>query len=94
MSIAWWHKFSAPTTEGNYYFPPSSLSAGAGGDSPTPAPAPWKSVAQYHDISISGSTHHDATRQHPHPYPSSLGRVGQDCTGYVVFDKRQVTIDE
>ena len=41
--------------EGNYYFPPASLSAGALSDSPTPYTCPWKGVAQYHDISAAGS---------------------------------------
>src|SRR5215469_14752396 len=43
--------------EGNYYFPPSSIRAGVLSDSPTPYTCPWKGVAQYHDISVGGSTH-------------------------------------
>src|SRR5487761_514136 len=45
--------------EGNFYFPPSSISAGVLSDSPTPYTCPWKGVAQYHDISAGGSSHHD-----------------------------------
>ena len=78
--------------EGNYYFPPSSITAGVLSDSATPYTCPWKGVAQYHDISANGSAHHDAAWSYPDPYPASFGRVGKDYSGYVAFDKRQVTI--
>jgi uncharacterized protein (DUF427 family) len=80
--------------EGNYYFPPASLSAGALSDSPTPYTCPWKGVAQYHDVSVDGHTHRDAAWSYPDPYPSSFDRVGKDYSGYVAFDKQQVTIAE
>ena len=57
--------------EGNFYFPPSSISAGVLSDSPTPYTCPWKGVARYHDISVSGSAHHDAAWSYPDPYPAS-----------------------
>ena len=83
------------TIEGNYYyFPPSSLSAGAFSDSPTPYTCPWKGTAQYHDISAAGTAHHDAAWSYPDPYPASFDRVGKDYTGYVAFDKRQVAVAE
>ena len=82
------------TIEGNYYFPPSSLSAEAFSDSPTPYTCPWKGDAQYHDVSVAGTVHHDAAWSYPDPYPSSFDRVGQDYSGYVAFDKRQVTVSE
>ena len=78
--------------EGNYYFPPSSLTAGALSDSPTPYTCPWKGVAQYHDVSAAGATYHDAAWSYPEPYPASFGRVGQDYSGYVAFDPRQVSV--
>lgn len=78
--------------EGNYYFPPSSLNAAAFSDSPTAYTCPWKGPAQYHDVSVSGSTHHDAAWSYPDPYPSSLDRVGRDYSHYVAFDREQVTI--
>jgi uncharacterized protein (DUF427 family) len=80
--------------EGNYYFPPSSLSAEAFSDSPTPYNCPWKGDAQYHDVSVAGSVRHDAAWSYPRPYPSSFDRVGKDYSGYVAFDKRQVTVSE
>ena len=78
--------------EGNYYFPPSSLNTEAFGDSSTPYTCPWKGVAQYHDITAGGSTHHDAAWSYPDPYPASFDRVGRDYSGYIAFDKVQVTL--
>jgi uncharacterized protein (DUF427 family) len=78
--------------EGNYYFPPSSLREGAISDSPTPYNCPWKGDAQYHDVSVAGATHHDAAWSYPQPYPASFDRVGQDYSGFVAFDKGQVTV--
>jgi uncharacterized protein (DUF427 family) len=82
------------TIEGNFYFPPSSITVGVLSDSPTPYTCPWKGVAQYHDISVGGSTHHDAAWSYPEPYPASFDRVGKDYSGYVAFDKQQVSIAE
>lgn len=78
--------------EGNHYFPPSSLTAEAFSDSSTPYTCPWKGAAQYHDVSVRGSVHHDAAWSYPDPYPASFDRVGDDYTGYVAFDKKQVTV--
>ena len=80
------------TIEGNYYFPPSSLSADAFSNSSTPYNCPWKGDAQYHDILVNGAAHHDAAWSYPTPYPSSFDRVGKDYSGYIAFDKQQVTI--
>lgn len=77
--------------EGNQYFPSSSLSAQLFSDSSTPYTCPWKGVAQYHDVSVNGSVYHDAAWSYPDPYPASFERVGRDYTGYVAFDKKQVT---
>jgi uncharacterized protein (DUF427 family) len=51
-------------------------------------------VAQYHDVSAGGYTYHDAAWSYPSPYPASFDRVRKDYSGYVAFDKRQVTISE
>lgn len=80
------------TIEGNQYFPPSSLRADAFSDSATPYTCPWKGVAQYHDVLVGDSVHHDAAWSYPDPYPASFDRVGSDYTGYVAFDKKQVTV--
>jgi uncharacterized protein (DUF427 family) len=78
--------------EGNYYFPPASLSPGALSDSPTAYTCPWKGAAQYHDVAAGGSVHHDAAWSYPEPYPSSFDRVGQDYSRYVAFDRKQVAV--
>jgi len=80
------------TIEGNYYFPPSSLTAGAFSNSATPYTCPWKGVALYHDVSADGSTHHDAAWSYPDPYAASFDKVGRDYSGYVAFDAAQVTV--
>jgi uncharacterized protein (DUF427 family) len=79
--------------EGNAYFPPASLRSEVFSDSPTPYTCPWKGVCQYHDVSVEGHTHHDAAWSYPEPYESSFKRVGQDYSGYVAFDKRQVQLN-
>jgi uncharacterized protein (DUF427 family) len=78
--------------EGNFYFPPSSLAEGVISDSPTPYTCPWKGVAQYHEVAAAGATHHDAAWSYPDPYPASFDVVGQDYSGFIAFDKRQVQI--
>lgn len=80
------------TIEGNNYFPPSSLAAGALRDSATQYNCPWKGDALYHDVVVGDSAHHDAAWSYPTPYPASFERVGSDYSGYVAFDKVQVTI--
>ena len=79
--------------EGNFYFPPSSLESSLFSDSSTPYTCPWKGRAQYHDISVGDSRHHDAAWSYPDPYPASFDRVGRDYSRYVAFDKAQVAID-
>jgi uncharacterized protein (DUF427 family) len=79
------------TIEGNQYFPPSSLVVPLS-DSATPYTCPWKGAAQYHDVVLEGINHHDVAWSYPTPYPASFDRVGSDYSGYVAFDKRQVTV--
>jgi uncharacterized protein (DUF427 family) len=78
------------TIEGNKYFPPSSLSVTLS-DSATPYTCPWKGAAQYHDVSVNGTLHHDVAWSYPTPFPASFDRVGSDYSGYLAFDKRQVS---
>ena len=84
---------SAIRIEGNWYFPPASITEGVLRDSPTPYTCPWKGAAQYHDVVVGGTTHSDAAWSYPKPYPSSFERVGSDYSGYVAFDPRQVTVE-
>lgn len=61
---------------------------------PSHGKSPDHGVCQHHDISVNGSSHHDAAWSYPDPFPSSFDRVGKDYTGYVAFDKKQITIAE
>ena len=78
--------------EGNYYFAPSSLRTELFSDSATPYTCPWKGDAQYHDVTVDGTTHHDEAWSYPEPYPTSFERVGRDYSGFVAFDKEQVSV--
>jgi uncharacterized protein (DUF427 family) len=41
---------------------------------------------------VNDSIHHDAAWSYPDPYPASFDRVGNNYSGYVAFDKQQVTV--
>ncbi|MET0783748.1 MAG: DUF427 domain-containing protein [Leifsonia flava] len=88
----------APTSdlvkiEGNWYFPPSSLSTELFTESPTPYTCGWKGEAQYFTVTTGGEPQKDLAWSYPEPYAASFDRVGQDYSGYVAFD-RSVTITE
>ena len=74
--------------EGNWYFPPASLTAGALVESPTPYTCPWKGAAQYYSVQTDDELHKDYAWAYPTPYPSAFDRVGTDFSGYVAFDPR------
>ena len=75
--------------EGNYYFPPSSISPGVLSDSATPYTCPWKGECQYFSVkdSASGDVLQDRAWSYPHPYPTAFDRVGKDFSDYVAFWK-------
>lgn len=79
--------------EGNWYFPPSSLTEGLFEKSPTAYHCPWKGDAQYFNVGDGGDALVDGAWSYPDPIPSSFERVGRDYSGYVAFDPR-VTISE
>ncbi|MBG6238939.1 uncharacterized protein (DUF427 family) [Mycetocola sp. CAN_C7] len=88
----------APTTdlvkiEGNWYFPPSSIASDLFTESPTAYTCGWKGEAQYWTVTSGGESQKDLAWSYPVPYPASFGRVGQDYSGYVAFD-RSVSISE
>jgi uncharacterized protein (DUF427 family) len=78
--------------EGNAYFPPSSLVGAPLSDSDTPYTCPWKGKAQYHDVTTADGVSHDAAWSYPVPRPGAIKRVGHDFSGYVAFDKEQVSV--
>ncbi|GAB3597782.1 DUF427 domain-containing protein [Microbacterium tumbae] len=71
--------------EGNWYFPPSSITPGVLVESPTPYTCPWKGECQYYSVRTQGETFADQAWSYPHPYPSAFDRVGEDFSGYVAF---------
>ena len=78
--------------EGNYYFPPASLSAGAFSDSQTPYTCPWKGECQYFSVKDGDQLLQDRAWSYPTPYPTGIDRVGKDFSNYVAFWKEvQVT---
>ncbi|MFD7057282.1 DUF427 domain-containing protein [Streptomyces mirabilis] len=79
--------------EGNVYFPPDSIAAGALSDSPTPYTCPWKGRAQYHDVVVGKMALKDGAWSYPNIKESAVTRVGRDFSGYVAFDVRQVRIE-
>lgn len=76
--------------EGNAYFPPSAIPDGALLESPTPYTCPWKGQCQYWSVVIDGDPVKDLAWSYPKPFPSAIGKVGSDFSGYVAFDPRVV----
>lgn len=74
--------------EGNWYFPPASVTSGALVESPTPYTCPWKGECQYYSVEVDGELHKDHAWSYPNPYPSAFDRVGKDFSGFVAFDPR------
>ncbi|WP_067196273.1 DUF427 domain-containing protein [Microbacterium sp. XT11] len=71
--------------EGNWYFPPASVTPGVLIESPTPYTCPWKGECQYWSVKTGDEVHVDQAWSYPHPYPSAFDRVGKDFSGYVAF---------
>lgn len=71
--------------EGNWYFPPASVTPGALIESPTPYTCPWKGVCQYWSVRAGDDLHPDLAWSYPDPYRSAFDRVGKDFSGYVAF---------
>jgi uncharacterized protein (DUF427 family) len=74
--------------EGNWYFPPASITEGVLIESPTPYTCPWKGAAQYFSVQAGDELHKDYAWSYPTPYPSAFDRVGKDFSGFVAFDPR------
>lgn len=71
--------------EGNWYFPPASISDGKLIHSQTPYVCPWKGVSQYFSVLAGGTLHSDLAWSYPDPYASAVARVGSDFAGFVAF---------
>lgn len=73
--------------EGNWYFPPSSVTAGVLTESPTPYTCPWKGACQYFTVTLNGQSYPDRAWSYPTLNPGAVERVGKDFAGYVAFWK-------
>ncbi|WEO76803.1 DUF427 domain-containing protein [Cryobacterium sp. SO2] len=73
--------------EGNWYFPPASITAGLLTPTDTPYTCSWKGECQYFTVDDGTSSVTDGAFSYPAPTPSSFDRVGQDYSGYVAFWK-------
>jgi len=73
--------------EGNWYFPPSSITAEYFQDSPTPYTCPWKGACQYYTLTVEGQAFPDRAWSYPELRPGATERVGKDFAGYVAFWK-------
>ena len=73
--------------EGNWYFPPSSITEGLLVESPTPYTCPWKGAAQYWSLKTDDQQIVDAGWSYPDLYDGAVERVGRDFAGYVAFGK-------
>ena len=73
--------------EGNWYFPPASITAGRLTKTATPYTCPWKGAAQYFAVTDGEASLPDRAWSYPTPYATAFDRVGQDFSGYVAFWK-------
>jgi uncharacterized protein (DUF427 family) len=73
--------------EGNWYFPPASITEGFLEKSPTPYTCPWKGECQYFDVRIGHEVLQDRAWSYPDPFPTAVERVGKDFSNYVAFWK-------
>lgn len=79
--------------EGNWYFPPASVSSEFLVDSSTPYTCPWKGECQYYSVKDGDTLLPDRAWSYPTPYPTAFDRVGQDFSGYVAFWKEVKVTD-
>ena len=73
--------------EGNWYFPPQSITESMFEKSDTKYHCPWKGDCQYFNVRDADFIIADGAWSYPDPIPSSFDRVGQDYSGYVAFSK-------
>ena len=70
------------TVEGNLYFPPASIDRQYFQDSPTHSTCPWKGLASYYNIVVSGQENKDAAWYYPDPKEAA-----KSIRGYIAFWK-------
>lgn len=73
--------------EGNWYFPPASITPGVLVESPTPYTCAWKGAAQYFHVVVDGQQIADLAWSYPDLKDGAVEKVGTDFAGYVAFAK-------
>ena len=73
--------------EGNWYFPPASVSMTYLQKSDTPYTCPWKGVCQFYNVVKESDVSNDAAWSYPQPYPKAFEVVKKDFSGYIAFYK-------
>ena len=71
--------------EGNWYFPPDSITREFYEASPTHTTCPWKGEASYYNVVAGGQTNQDAAWYYAQPKQSGIEQVKHDFTNYVAF---------
>ena len=71
--------------EGNWYFPPESISHDYFVDSDHRTTCFWKGEAHYYDVIVNGQTNEFGAWYYPQPMEGSIKRVKNDFTNYVAF---------
>lgn len=79
--------------EGNWYFPPETLTGGRFQESDTHTTCPWKGEASYYHVSVDDQINPDAAWYYPEPKQGAIEKVGKDFSGYVAFGP-SVTVAE
>lgn len=79
--------------EGNWYFPPSSVSQEYLTKSSTPYTCPWKGECQYFTVSKGGQMSSDSAWSYPEPMQSAIKVVNKDFSDYIAF-WRDVNVTE
>jgi len=57
--------------EGNYYFPPNSVTREFLKESNTHSTCPWKGIASYYDVIVKQDINKDAAWYYPDPKPAA-----------------------
>ena len=73
--------------EGNWYFPPSSISWSVLESSPTVYTCPWKGQAEYYSL-VGGPR--DVAWAYGAPDADAVRRIGRDFAKFVAFDRAVV----
>lgn len=71
--------------EGNWYFPPNSITREYYKESDTHTTCFWKGEASYYNVEVNGDVNQDAAWYYKQPMAGSTERVKKDFTNYVAF---------